>query len=342
LAGDKDGESITTVKAESRRLMLEKIETTNGEIRKCTFLVNIRSPKISDTLSIKLNEREIPYLNWDNKLTLEFNDKNPCICGIEIEPVAQVRTLFIAGNSTVTDQNYEPWASWGQMITRFLNDRIVVANFAESGESLRSSYNSKRLDKVLSLMKPNDYFLIEFGHNDQKIKGDENGAYGTYSDYLRMHIDKCKEKGGIPVLITSMHRRKFDDNGKIINSLGDFPDAMRKIAKEKSVSLIDLNAMSKVLYETWGIENSIKAFCYYPANTYPNQPVELKDNTHFNNYGAYHITLCILQGIVENDIDIDEYILDDFKGFNPKSPISFNDWELPESSLVSNDKPLGN
>jgi len=340
--GDKEGNSITTVKAESRRLMLEKVKTNSGEVNKYTFLVNVRTPKINDTLSIKLKPREIPYLNWDNKLTLEFSDSLPCVCGIEIEQLPKVKSLFLVGNSTVTDQNQEPWASWGQMITRFFNDKLVVANFAESGESLQSSFRSNRLAKALSLMQPGDYLFIEFGHNDQKIKGEGNGAFGSYSDYLRMYIDEARKKGAIPVLITSMHRRNFDENGKIVNTLGDFPEAMRLVAKEKNAPLIDLNAMSKLLYEALGVEGSTKAFVHYPANTYPNQPEELKDNTHFNNYGAYHIALCILHGIIENKIDISSFIVSDFKDFDPEQPIPFEKWELPESLSVANEVPDGN
>lgn len=340
--GDKKGTSITTVKAESRRLMLERIQTKYGQVGKYSFEVNVRSPKINDSLSIKLKPRELAYLNWDDKLTLEFTDSLPCICGIEIETVQPQKTIFLCGNSTVTDQNNEPWAAWGQMIPSFFNDQVVVANYAESGESLSSSYASNRLAKVLSQIKPGDYIFIEFGHNDQKIKGEGNGAYGSYSDYLRKYIDKCREKGGIPVLITSMHRRNFDGNGMIINSLGDFPDAMRAVAKEKSVDIIDLNAMSKELYEAWGNEESKKAFCHYPANTYPNQPQELKDNTHFNNYGAYNIALCIVRGIIDANLDLSTFLVSGFSDFNPNHPIPLESWKLPESPAVSNEKPDGN
>ncbi len=338
--GDKEGESLTTVKAESRRLMLEKIKTAEKEIKTCTFTVNVRTPKINDTLSIRLKPREHKYLNWDNKLTLEFTDQKPCVCYIQIEKIKPEKTIFLAGNSTVTDQNEEPWASWGQMITKFFEPGIAVANFAESGESLHSFYHSYRLEKVLSLIQPGDYLFIEFAHNDQKRKGPGIGPWESYSDYLRLYIDKIRQKGAIPVLITSMHRRNFDPAGHAINTLGDYPDAMRAVAKEKNVALIDLNNMSKILYEAWGPEASKKAFCQYPANTFPNQKEELKDNTHFNNYGAYHIALCILNGIREKIPDLNKYIVH-FQGFDPTSPIPFPKWDLPFSPLATNQKPDG-
>ena len=76
------------------------------------------------------------YLNWDNSLTLEFNGPNACVSSIVIESASGLRTIFLAGDSTVTDQENEPWASWGQMFPRFLKSDIVVANYAESGETL--------------------------------------------------------------------------------------------------------------------------------------------------------------------------------------------------------------
>ncbi|MBN1187189.1 MAG: rhamnogalacturonan acetylesterase [Bacteroidales bacterium] len=339
--GDIEGESLTTVKAESRRLMLEKIKTGKGEIKKVTFTVNVRTPKINDTLSIKLKSREHKYLNWDNKLTIEFTDEHPCVCAVEIEKIKPELVVYLTGNSTVTDQYTEPWASWGQMITRFFQPGIAVANYAESGESLHSSYYSYRLEKVLSVIQPGDYLFIEFGHNDQKRKGEGIGPWESYSDYLRLYIDKAREKGAIPVLVTSMRRRRFDENGQQYNSLGDYPDAMRAIAKEKEVALIDLNNMSKVLYDAWGMEGSKKGFVHYPANTYPNQPEALADDTHFNNYGAYNLALCILKGIQDDNLGLAKYIIDFPANFNPAHPIPFEDWKLPESPPAENEVPEG-
>jgi hypothetical protein len=138
-----------------------------------------------------------------------------------------------------------------------------------------------------------------------------------------------------------MHRRSFNGFGKIINTFGDYPDAMRSIAKELNVPLIDLNSMSKKMYEAWGDEESKKAFCHYPPNTFPGQESELKDNTHFNNFGAYNIALCIVYGIKEMDLDINKYITYPENHFKPETPLLFNKWDFPYSSMASNEKPLG-
>lgn len=138
-----------------------------------------------------------------------------------------------AGNSTVTDQDHEPWCGWGQMLPRFLNEGVVVANYAESGEAGNTFISSGRFDKILTQIKGGDYLFIEFGHNDQKQKGPDRGPYTSYKQSLKQMIVGTRAKGATPVLVTPMHRRRFDETGKIINTLGDYPDAVRQLAAEE-------------------------------------------------------------------------------------------------------------
>ena len=222
--GDQSAETTTTVKAELRRLMLEEVHTAPGKFATRAFMVNIRTPQISTGGEVKLKDREktSELWAWDEKLTLEFNNKRPSINAIEIVKV-NAPTLFLLGDSTVCDQPLEPYNSWGQMLTRFFKPGIAMANHAESGESLRSSLGAKRLDKVLSLMKPGDYLFIQYGHNDEKEKGEGVGAFTTYKASLKRFIEEARKRGGIPVLITPMHRRTLMRRGEITNSHGDFP-----------------------------------------------------------------------------------------------------------------------
>ena len=213
ILGDKKGTSATTVRAECRRLFLENIRTAKGKFVTETFTVNVRDSLIRDAKgtivkAVKLKPREYEYLHWDNFLTIEFNDSLPKVCAIEITPNKAATTIFLAGNSTVVDQSREPWAAWGQMIPRFFAPgKVAVANYAESGEALNSFLSARRLDKILSLMKPGDYLFIEFGHNDMKQKGPGIGPFTSYKKNLQRYIAEVKKKGGIPVLVTSMHRR---------------------------------------------------------------------------------------------------------------------------------------
>lgn len=341
--GDKAGESATMVRAESRRLMADLITTKAGQFETRTFTVNVRTPQIDGQQRVRLKPRELGYLNWDNQLTLEFNGPSPKVCAVEISRNTTATTVFLAGNSTVVDQDREPWAAWGQMIPRFFTSgKIAVANHAESGEALKSFVSEKRLDKIMSLMKSGDYLFIEFAHNDQKQGSAHVDPFTTYKEQLKLYIGEARKKGGIPVLVTSMHRRSFDSTGHIINTLGDYPEAMRQTASEENVALIDLNAMSKALYESWGPETSLKAFVHYPANSFPGQTQELKDNTHFSTYGAYELTRCVVEGIKANVPDLAKSLVTNIPPFNPAQPDPLANWNWPLSPMITALKPDGN
>jgi len=281
-------------------------------------------------------------LDWDDKLTFEFSDIRPCIATLEITRVEDAITIYLAGNSTVVDQDEEPWASWGQMIPKYFKQGVAISNQAESGLSLGSFIGSKRLKKVLSTLKTGDYLFIEFGHNDQKEKGPDDGAFKSYSERFRTFISETRNKGGIPVIVTSTNRRTFSEDGKLINSLGDYPDAARQIAKEQNVSLIDLNAMTKTFYEALGPDNSKKAFVIYPANSFPDQPQAFNDNTHFNGYGAYELAKCIVEGIKANNLNIARFLIDNLIPFDPATPDVPEAFSLPLSPKSSVVKPDGN
>ena len=342
ILGDKKGTSLNTIKAECRRLMVEKLETGKGKFATVEFVVHVKDSIIRTTQQkVRLKPREINYLHWDDRLTLEFNNRAPKVCGVEISPV-QVPTVFLAGNSTVVDQAEEPWAAWGQMIPAFFSNRIAVANYAESGETLRAFKGERRLEKLWSMSKPGDYIFIEFAHNDQKPGGNHLEPFTTYKQTLKEWIVEARKRKMIPVLVTSMNRRSFDSSGKITNSLGDFPEAMRQTGKEEQVPVIDLNAMSKTLYEAWGPESSKKAFVHFPANSFPNQPKELKDDTHFSTYGAYELAKCIAKGIRTQVPQLAAYLKPGTGNFDPAHPDPINKWNLPVSAFTGVVKPDGN
>lgn len=327
--GDAENETNNTVKAELRRLKLENIETKKGKFRTETFIVNVRTPQISKDVNVKLKDREktLEVWAWDEKLTLEFNGKRPKVNAVTIEKI-DLPTVYLLGDSTVCDQPGEPYASWGQMITRFFKPEIAIANHAESGESLKSSFGAKRLDKVLSLLKTGDYVLIQFAHNDEKEKGEGIGAFTSYKTSLKQYVAAIRAKGGTPILITPMHRRTFDKDGKITNSHGDYPEAVRQAAKEENLALIDLTAMSKDFYEALGNSKSAVAF-------------KEGDGTHHSNYGAYQLAKMIADSIKSQKLPLSKFLIKDFKGFDAKKPDSFEKFGVPASPSILNTKPLG-
>ncbi|MET0466353.1 MAG: rhamnogalacturonan acetylesterase [Chitinophagaceae bacterium] len=336
--------AVATVKVENRRLMLEKVETAPGKTTTQWFTVHIRDSIIRPSNKVvALKPRERNYRHWDHKLTIELNNAAPYVQQMEVRKNNAARTIFLAGNSTVVDQPDEPWAAWGQMIPAFLvPHKIAVANYAESGETLKAFARERRLEKIWSRAKPGDYLFIEFTHNDQKPGGNHLDAFSGYKDTLRSWIAEAKARKVVPVLVTSMHRRSFDSTGKIENTLGDYPEAMRQVAAEEFVTLIDLNAMSKILYEAWGPERSLKAFVHFPANSFPDQPNELKDNTHFTAYGAYELARCVVMEIKRKIPELSTQLRKDSADFDPAKPMLYENWQLPQSSLRLLSKPDGN
>ncbi|MCX2678595.1 rhamnogalacturonan acetylesterase [Galbibacter sp. EGI 63066] len=338
--GSEKTSSVNTIKAESRRIMVSEESCQTGETVAKSFVVNLRSIRINNDDVVRLKDREKAQLNWDDKLTLEFS-KGTAVRSIKITPVNSVVTLFLAGDSTVTDQDLEPWASWGQMIPQYFNDQIVVANYASSGASLSSFKWRKRLDKILSVIKEGDFLMIEFGHNDEKQKGEGKGPWLHYTDLLTEYATKAREKGATPILLTPTQRRHFNEEGKLKDTHGDFPPAMRKVAGKLNIPLIDLTKMTTVLYETWRDDVSRKAFVQYPANTFPGQNKKLEDNTHFNMFGAHEIALCVLSTLQQMETGVEKYISIKIN-YNPEKSNSYKDWTLPMSPRFEATKPDGN
>jgi len=190
MLGDREAESVTTIKAELRRRMVEAIPTAPGPFQTVSFIVNTRTPKIVAIGDIRPGEVRLKAPRetareawaWDNRRTLEFGNSRPTVCVVEIAKV-EVPTVFLLGDSTVCDQPQEPYASWGQMLTRFFKPTVAVANHGESGESYNASLGRRRIDKIASLMKPGDYLLMQFGHNDH------HNNYGSYE------LAKCVVQG---------------------------------------------------------------------------------------------------------------------------------------------------
>ncbi|KAF0096048.1 MAG: GDSL family lipase [Puniceicoccaceae bacterium 5H] len=337
--GAEDQASANTVKAETRRLMVEDVQTEPGQFVERSFVVNVRDTHLVPPekyapggTEVLINDREVGKLHWDDKLTLELNGDAPQVHAMTFEAM-DVPTVYLIGDSTVTDQPYEPAASWGQMLTRFLGDGVAVANHAESGETMKSFITGLRLAKVLEDMGKGDYLFIQFTHNDQKEYWPQTyvEADTTYKAYLKVMIEEARRRGATPVLVTSMQRRNFDDDGKIVSSLGDYPKAMRDVAREEDVTLIDLERMSVKFYEALGPDKAPLAF-----NN------EGKDPTHHDNYGAYELAKCVAEGIRESDLPLADHLRDDFQGFDPSEPDDVDRFDLAPSPFSSDLKPLGN
>jgi lysophospholipase L1-like esterase len=339
--GDPAQESVATVKSETRRLMLEAVHTPAGQTQKYSFLVHVRVPQIpgGGMVALKTREKEpilytqwepadlttrIPFLelDWDERLTLEFSDTHPALDSIEITNAGDHVTIYLIGDSTMTDQMMEPWAAWGQQLPRWFKPPILIANYAESGETTASFLGEHRWPKLLSEIHPGDYVLMQFGINDRAI------SLARFKQYFVQFIADTRAHGATPVLVTSqnLRSRAFDANGKAVETLGGYPEAMRQVALEQHVSLIDLNAMSMALYQAIGPDQLPRAFV---------------DGTHQNDYGSYELSKCMVNGIVANHLPWAKYLVDDWQPFDPAHPDPRDDFRLPPDPQVDPARPGG-
>jgi lysophospholipase L1-like esterase len=339
--GAADIASVTTVKAEARRLLALNVAVPQGQTVTRRFLVDVRRPEYAGG-RVSLKARESGNPTWDTQLSLEFlgATARAKVLSVRPAPATTVR-LFLAGDSTMTDQANEPYVGWGQAFPLFVGDRAVVANHAESGRALRSFQAEHRLDKILAQLRKDDFVLIQFGHNDQKEKGEGVGAFTTYAQRLGAYIDAVQAKGGKPVLITAVARRRFDAQGQVVESLGDFPEAVRRVAKERSLPLIDLNASSKQVYQALGVEKSKLALLHYPAGTFPGQTEPLRDDTHFSAYGAYEMARCVTEGIRQGVPALAAFLAPSVQPFDPSHPDDPALVPIPASPWAKADKPEG-
>lgn len=286
--------STTTMLAEARRVMLADVVTAPGEFVTHSFVVNTRTTALVPPplnapggTAVVLNERELGSPTWDDPLTLHFTGPAPHVAHLTIEPI-DVPTVYLVGDSTVTDQRHGDGASWGQILPRFLGPAVAVANHAESGETLKSFLTGLRLAKVLETLKAGDYLFIQFGHNDSKANWPQTHADAahTFPAYLRAYIAEARARGATPVLLTSPERRFFDTDGSLRETHGDYPATTRAVASAEGLALIDLHAASRTLYLAYGPEDSARLF----ANAG-------QDRTHHNFAGAALLARAVAEGI---------------------------------------------
>jgi lysophospholipase L1-like esterase len=309
--------SSTTVLAETRRLMLEHVAADPGEAIARVIAVNVRSPFLAPPppnapggREVVLNERERGSPDWDGFLSLDFEGGAPAAVSVVAEAADELPTLYLAGDSTVCDQASAPYAGWGQVLPLFLGPDLALANHAASGETLKSFISSHRLAKLLERMREGDYLLIQFGHNDQKREWPQTyvDAGTTFKAYLRVYIAEARARGATPILATPPERRKFGPDGRIENSHGPYPQAVRELAAEEGLALVDLEAASRAIYEALGPELSRLALAV-PG-----------DETHSSLYGARQLATSVAASLRRSGLPLADSVSAEAGGYDPSRP----------------------
>lgn len=302
ILGDGENESETTVWAENRKLMLDRVTLAGGVFsRQTVSLRRMETKSMDGSVTMSIKDREKDYRTWDQKLTFVINGKAPAVAGIEIKRNDNVTTLWLCGNSTVVDQIMAPWAGWGQMAPGFFKSSLAIANYAESGLTASGFYNMNRLKKILTEVKKGDYVTVQFAHNDQKNQNDVN----NYESTLTKYVNDIKAKGAIPLFITSTARQNETDPK---TAVGGLPERMRTLGKKIGITVLDLNQQSITLGKALG-NNKEKMYMY-----------TAKDKTHFCEYGAYELARANIEEIRAKVPELAKHLRDDHVAFNSSKP----------------------
>ncbi|MBL0738539.1 rhamnogalacturonan acetylesterase [Flavobacterium sp. GN10] len=215
---------------------------------------------------------------------------------------AQKTSVYCIGDSTMAnkkDPDRNPEHGWAQVLQPFFNDNILIINKAVNGRSTRSFIDEKRWDSIYKQLKKGDYVLIEFGHNDQKIEDPSRytNPHTAYRYNLIKFVKESREKGAIPILLTSISRRNFNEKGVLVPTHGDYPLETRLVAQEYKVPLIDLEYYTELLEQSYGPDKSRELHLHFKAGENPYYDKDKADDTHLSLKGATEIAQIVVAQI---------------------------------------------
>lgn len=209
----------------------------------------------------------------------------------EIKPQITIYTIGDSTMSNKKDPQLNPEYGWAQVLQQFFNDDVKIDNRAVNGRSTRSFIDQGRWDSIHNYLREGDYVFIQFGHNDQKENDPSRytNPHTTYRHNLILFVNESREKGAIPVLMSSIVRRKFNENGTLIDTHGDYPLETRLVAMEYDVPFIDLQYFTGQLEESYGVEESKKLHLHFEPGEVPYFPEGKHDDTHLSELGATEV-----------------------------------------------------
>ncbi len=215
--------------------------------------------------------------------------------------------ILLAGDSTMADKPLDlPERGWGMALGAFFKDGVTVQNHAMNGRSTRSFIDEGRWQKLLDATRPGDVTIIQFGHNDEKVEDPKRGTdpATTFRDNLRRFVRETRDTGATPILATPVARRKFDREGKLVETHGAYPAAVRAVAIEENVALLDLTTATNQWLQAAGDEPSKKFFMWIEPGKFEKISAGRKDDTHFVDAGAKQVAALAAGQIREQKLSL--------------------------------------
>jgi lysophospholipase L1-like esterase len=233
------------------------------------------------------------------------------------------RTVYLAGDSTAANKSLTatPESGWGMALPFFLKEGLGFSNHAVNGRSTKSFIDEGRLTPILQAIAPGDLLLIQFGHNDEKSDDPTRHTepWGGYRDHLLRYVKGARDSGALPVLLTPVERREFDAAGNAVPTHGEYPAAMRALAAEHEVPLLDIQAASLAEWQRLGPEETLAYFHWLRPGESPNYPEGVQDNTHFHPPGAVAVARMVARALLDEGVLVQE----DLHRLDDEVPVSW-------------------
>ena len=222
-------------------------------------------------------------------------------------------SIYMVGDSTMADKPdpaKNPERGWGQAFPVFFNELVTVRNHAVNGRSSKSFIDEGKWNRVLSLLEPGDYVFIQFGHNDQKEYDPDRftNVYSAYRRNLELMVRETRDKGGFPILLSSIVRRKFNDEGTLTDTHGPYPFVARMVALDNNVPFIDLQQMTEDRVSELGPDRSKELYLWVEPGEYDMYPDGRFDDTHLNVAGAREMAGMVARSIRDLDLPLAAYL----------------------------------
>lgn len=228
----------------------------------------------------------------------------------------KITRIFLIGDSTMANKPLvdNPERGWGQLFPVFFKEGVVIENHAVNGRSTKSFIDEGRWDSVLSKLHRKDYVFIQFGHNDEKTADPQRyaEAHSAFKTNLEKFVTEARLKGAIPVLLTPVMRRRFDEKGNFFDTHGDYPAVVKEVADAMKTPLIDLHQKSEKLIREYGAEGSKALFLHIAPGVYKSFPEGKADDTHFSETGATKMAGLVVEGIKEQNLELVKFLKDEY------------------------------
>lgn len=212
-------------------------------------------------------------------------------------------TVFMIGDSTMANKQSSvyPEMGWGQVFPDFFQKQVKFENRAMDGRSTSSYIGEGRWNAIEPLLKEGDFIFIQFGHNDEKVNDYRGTTIYQFKENLKRFVFVAQSKKVTPILLTPVTRRSFV-NGELVDSHQEYSKAVREVARELNVFLIDMHKKSAEIVKQMGDEKSKELFMWLKPGEHPNYPSGKYDNTHFRPEGARVMAKIVVDEIKEQNI----------------------------------------